>query len=46
LRSDQHCLNQLSCPRIAAEGTTMQMMLGNGFGFDRQGLYVTSMLDL
>ena len=30
---------------IAAEGGTMQMMLGNGFGFNWQGLYVTSMLD-
>jgi amidase len=30
---------------IAAEGATIQMMLGNGFGFNWQGLYVTSMLD-
>ncbi len=30
---------------IAAEGGTVQMMLGNGFGFNWQGLYVTSMLD-
>ena len=30
---------------IAAEGGLMQMMLGNGFGFNWQGLYVTSMLD-
>src|SRR6201997_5099666 len=30
---------------IAAEGATMQMMLGNGFGFNWPGLYVTSMLD-
>lgn len=30
---------------IAAEGGTMQMMLGNGFGFNWQGLYLTSMLD-
>jgi amidase len=30
---------------IGAEGATMQMMLGNGFGFNWQGLYVTSMLD-
>jgi amidase len=30
---------------IAAEGGTMQMMIGNGFGFNWQGLYVTSMLD-
>src|SRR5438045_1876357 len=30
---------------IAAEGATMQMMLGNGFGFNWQGLYVTSLLD-
>src|SRR5438876_7988867 len=30
---------------VAAEGATMQMMLGNGFGFNWQGLYVNSMLD-
>ena len=30
---------------IVAEGATMQMMMGNGFGFNWQGLYVTSMLD-
>jgi len=30
---------------IAAEGGLMQMMLGNGFGFNWQGLYVTSLLD-
>jgi amidase len=30
---------------IAAEGATMQMMQGNGFGFNWQGLYVTSLLD-
>jgi amidase len=30
---------------IAAEGATMQMMLGNGFGFNWQGLYSTSLLD-
>jgi amidase len=30
---------------VAAEGAVMQMMLGNGFGFNWQGLYVTSMLD-
>jgi amidase len=30
---------------LAAEGGTMQMMLGNGFGFNWQGLYLTSMLD-
>jgi len=30
---------------VAAEGATMQMMQGNGFGFNWQGLYVTSMLD-
>jgi len=30
---------------VAAEGATVQMMLGNGFGFNWQGLYVTSMLD-
>ncbi|HYZ31047.1 MAG TPA: amidase, partial [Crenalkalicoccus sp.] len=30
---------------VAAEGATMQMMLGNGYGFNWQGLYVTSLLD-
>jgi amidase len=30
---------------VAAEGATVQMMLGNGFGFNWQGLYVTSMID-
>src|SRR6202049_340659 len=30
---------------VAAEGALMQMMLGNGFGFNWQGLYVNSMLD-
>jgi amidase len=30
---------------VAAEGATMQMMLGNGFGFNWQGLYSTSLLD-
>ena len=30
---------------LTAEGALMQMMLGNGFGFNWQGLYVTSMLD-
>jgi amidase len=30
---------------VAAEGATMQMMLGNGFGFNWQGQYVVSLLD-
>jgi amidase len=30
---------------VAAEGATVQMMLGNGFGFNWQGLYNTSLLD-
>jgi amidase len=30
---------------VAAEGATMQMMQGNGFGFNWQGLYSTSLLD-
>ncbi len=30
---------------VAAEGGTVQMMLGNGFGFNWQGLYLTSLLD-
>ena len=30
---------------VAAEGATIQMMLGNGYGFNWQGLYVTSLMD-
>ncbi|MCX7631172.1 MAG: amidase [Geminicoccaceae bacterium] len=30
---------------IAAEGATVQMMLGNGFGFNWQGLYLSSLLE-
>jgi amidase len=30
---------------VAAEGALMQMMLGNGFGFNWQGLYLTSLMD-
>lgn len=30
---------------VAAEGATVQMMHGNGFGFNWQGLYVNSLLD-
>ena len=30
---------------IGAEGGTMQMMMGNGYGFNWQGLYVNSLLD-
>ena len=30
---------------IAAEGATVQMMQGNGYGFNWKGLYVTSLLD-
>ena len=30
---------------LTAEGALMQMMLGNGLGFNWQGLYVTSTLD-
>jgi amidase len=40
-----HRLGQAIWFPVAAEGATMQMMLGNGFGFNWQGLYVTSMLD-
>jgi amidase len=31
---------------IAAEGATMQMMLGNGFGFNWQGLYLPGLMDV
>jgi amidase len=30
---------------VAAEGATVQMMQGNGYGFNWKGLYVTSLLD-
>ena len=40
-----HAVGQAIWLPVAAEGATMQMMLGNGFGFNWQGLYVTSMLD-
>jgi len=40
-----HCRAAAIWFPVAAEGATMQMMLGNGFGFNWQGLYVTSMLD-
>ncbi len=30
---------------VAAEGATVQMMHGNGFGFNWQGLYLTSLMD-
>ena len=30
---------------IAVEGATMQMMHGNGFGFNWKGLYLTSLMD-
>ncbi|MGH7118217.1 MAG: amidase [Acetobacteraceae bacterium] len=30
---------------VAAEGATVQMMFGNGFGFNWQGLYLTSLMD-
>ena len=32
-------------PPIAVEGATWQMMLGNGYGFNWKGLYVTSLVD-
>jgi amidase len=40
-----HKLGQAIWLPIAAEGATVQMMLGNGFGFNWQGLYVTSLLN-
>jgi amidase len=40
-----HRLGQAIWFPVAAEGATVQMMLGNGFGFNWQGLYVTSLLD-
>ncbi|SIQ69621.1 MULTISPECIES: amidase [Acidiphilium] len=40
-----HSLGMAIWLPIGAEGATMQMMLGNGFGFNWQGLYVNSLLD-
>jgi amidase len=40
-----HRLGQAIWLPVAAEGATAQMMLGNGYGFNWQGLYVTSLLD-
>jgi amidase len=40
-----HKMGQAIWLPIAAEGATVQMMLGNGYGFNWKGLYVTSLLD-
>lgn len=40
-----HKLGQAIWLPIAAEGATIQMMFGNGYGFNWQGLYVTSLMD-
>lgn len=40
-----HKLGEAIWLPIAAEGATIQMMLGNGFGFNWQGLYVSSLLE-
>jgi amidase len=40
-----HRMGQAIWLPVAAEGATMQMMLGNGYGFNWKGLYVTSLLD-
>jgi amidase len=40
-----HRMGQAIWLPIAAEGATAQMMLGNGYGFNWKGLYVTSLLD-
>ena len=40
-----HKMGQAIWLPIAAEGATAQMMLGNGYGFNWKGLYVTSLLD-
>lgn len=41
-----HTLGMAIWLPIGAEGATMQMMMGNGFGFNWQGLYVNSLLDV
>jgi amidase len=40
-----HALGIAIWTPIAVEGATMQMMHGNGFGFNWKGLYVTSLMD-
>ena len=40
-----HALGAAIWLPVAAEGATVQMMHGNGFGFNWQGLYVNSLLD-
>jgi amidase len=40
-----HKMGQAIWLPVAAEGATAQMMLGNGYGFNWKGLYVTSLLD-
>ena len=40
-----HLLGPAIWLSVAAEGATVQMMQGNGFGFNWQGLYLTSLLD-
>jgi amidase len=40
-----HRMGQAIWLPVAAEGATAQMMLGNGYGFNWKGLYVTSLLD-
>jgi amidase len=40
-----HCLGAAIWTPIAVEGATVQMMHGNGFGFNWKGLYLTSLMD-
>lgn len=40
-----HALGIAIWTPIAVEGATMQMMHGNGFGFNWKGLYLTSLMD-
>ena len=40
-----HAQGQAIWLPIAAEGATVQMMHGNGYGFNWQGLYVNSLID-
>ena len=44
-KSPLHALGIAIWTPIAVEGATMQMMHGNGFGFNWKGLYVTSLMD-
>ena len=41
----EHAMGAAIWTPVASEGAQMQMMLGNGMGFNWKGLYTTSLLD-